>query len=134
MLTSTRPKQARSELAHGTGHHPPDLAAVLGVDLHRRVVGDPGSVFGSQLAALAALEQALHVQLAVVDGNHRDEVHTTAMYAKVRRLRYRDSLAISEIARRTSLSRNTVKTWLRELLGVSCGLWPGGSCARAAKH
>ena len=37
-----------------------------------------------------------------------------AMYAKVRRLRYRDGLAISEIARRTSLSRNTVKTWLRE--------------------
>ena len=37
-----------------------------------------------------------------------------AMYAKVRRMRHRDGLSISEIARRTSLSRNTVKTWLRE--------------------
>jgi transposase len=36
-----------------------------------------------------------------------------AMYAKVRRMRLRDGLSISEIARRTSLSRNTVKTWLR---------------------
>lgn len=37
-----------------------------------------------------------------------------AMYAKVRRMRYRDGLPIIEIARRTSLSRNTIKTWLRE--------------------
>ena len=36
------------------------------------------------------------------------------MYAKVRRLRYRDGVSISEIARRTSLSRNTVKAWLKE--------------------
>ena len=36
-----------------------------------------------------------------------------AMYAKVRRLRLRDGLSISEIARRTSLSRNTIKEWLR---------------------
>jgi transposase len=36
------------------------------------------------------------------------------MYAKVRRLRLREGLSISEIARRTSLSRNTVKEWLRE--------------------
>ncbi|MCC6191180.1 MAG: IS21 family transposase [Anaerolineales bacterium] len=36
-----------------------------------------------------------------------------AMYAKVRRLRLRDGLSISEIARRTSLSRNTIKAWLR---------------------
>ena len=36
-----------------------------------------------------------------------------AMYAKVRRMRMRDGLSISEIARRTSLSRNTIKTWLR---------------------
>src|SRR5690606_20237680 len=35
-------------------------------------------------------------------------------YAKVRRMRLRDGLSISEIARRTSLSRNTIKTWLRE--------------------
>jgi len=37
-----------------------------------------------------------------------------AMYAKVRRMKYRDGLSVSEIARRTSLSRNTIKTWLRE--------------------
>ncbi len=37
-----------------------------------------------------------------------------AMYAKVRRMRFRDGLSISEIARRTSLSRNTIKGWLRE--------------------
>ena len=36
------------------------------------------------------------------------------MYAKVRRPRLREGLSISEIARRTSLSRNTIKTWLRE--------------------
>jgi transposase len=37
-----------------------------------------------------------------------------AMYAKVRRMRLRDGLSISEIARRTSLTRNTIKAWLRE--------------------
>jgi transposase len=37
-----------------------------------------------------------------------------AMYAKVRRMRFREGLSISEIARRTSLSRNTIKGWLRE--------------------
>ncbi len=37
-----------------------------------------------------------------------------SMYAKIRRLRLREGLSISEIARRTSLSRNTIKTWLRE--------------------
>jgi transposase len=36
-----------------------------------------------------------------------------AMYAKVRRMRIRDGLSISEIARRTSLARNTIKGWLR---------------------
>jgi transposase len=35
------------------------------------------------------------------------------MYAKVRRMRLRDGLTISEIARRTSLARNTIKGWLR---------------------
>jgi transcriptional regulator with XRE-family HTH domain len=37
-----------------------------------------------------------------------------AIYAKVRRLRFREGLSISEIARRTSLSRNTINTWLKE--------------------
>ena len=36
-----------------------------------------------------------------------------AMYAKVRRMRVRDGLSISEIAHQTSLSRNTIKQWLR---------------------
>ena len=35
------------------------------------------------------------------------------MYAKVRKMRLRDGLTISEIARRTSLARNTIKGWLR---------------------
>ena len=39
-----------------------------------------------------------------------------AMYAKVRRMRLRDGLSISEIARRTGLARNTIKGWLRESL------------------
>ncbi|MDO9452513.1 MAG: IS21 family transposase, partial [Stagnimonas sp.] len=37
-----------------------------------------------------------------------------AIYAKVRRMRFREGLSISEITRRTSLSRNTVKKWLAE--------------------
>lgn len=37
-----------------------------------------------------------------------------SIYAKVRRLRLREGLSISEIARRTSLSRNTIKAWLPE--------------------
>ena len=39
------------------------------------------------------------------------------MYAKVRRLFHRERLSISEIARQTSLSRNTVKKWIREADG-----------------
>lgn len=41
------------------------------------------------------------------------EVHAMTMCAKVRRLRFRDGLTISEIACRTSVARNTVKGWLR---------------------
>ena len=37
-------------------------------------------------------------------------------YAKVRRLKLREGLPIAEIARRTGLSRNTIKAWLREPL------------------
>ena len=36
------------------------------------------------------------------------------MYAKIRRMFYREHLSISEIGRRTSLSRNTIKKWLKE--------------------
>ncbi|ACK78562.1 transposase, degenerate [Acidithiobacillus ferrooxidans ATCC 23270] len=35
------------------------------------------------------------------------------MYAKVRRMFFREHVSISEIGRRTSLSRNTIKKWLR---------------------
>ena len=35
------------------------------------------------------------------------------MYAKIRRMFYREHLSISEIARRTSLTRNTIKKWLK---------------------
>ena len=37
-----------------------------------------------------------------------------SMYAKVRRLRLREGLSLSEIARRASFSRNTIKIWLSE--------------------
>jgi DNA-binding transcriptional regulator LsrR (DeoR family) len=36
-------------------------------------------------------------------------VITMAMYAKIRRMFYREHLTISDIQRRTSLSRNTIK-------------------------
>jgi transposase len=35
------------------------------------------------------------------------------MYAKIRRMFYREHLSISEIQRRTGLSRNTIKKWLK---------------------
>ncbi len=37
---------------------------------------------------------------------------TVDMLGKIRRLRFRDGLSISEIVQRTGLSRNTVKSWL----------------------
>jgi transposase len=40
------------------------------------------------------------------------------MYAKVRRLYFRERLSINGIHRQTSLSRNTVKKWLKEPEGV----------------
>ena len=38
-----------------------------------------------------------------------------AMYAKIRRMYFRERLTVSEIRRRTSLSRNTIKKWLKEV-------------------
>lgn len=35
-----------------------------------------------------------------------------ALYAKIRRMHFREKLTISDIARRTSLSRHTVRRWL----------------------
>jgi transposase-like protein len=40
-----------------------------------------------------------------------------AMFGKIRRMYFRDGLSLSEIARRTSLSRNTVKKWVRTPTG-----------------
>jgi transposase len=40
------------------------------------------------------------------------------MYAKVRRLFYRERLSIKEIERQTSLSRNTIKKWIRKPEGT----------------
>ena len=37
-----------------------------------------------------------------------------AMLAKIRRMHLRDGLSIREISRRTGLSRNTVRQWLRQ--------------------
>lgn len=39
-----------------------------------------------------------------------------SVYATIRRLRLREGLLISKIARRISLSRNTIGTWLRKPL------------------
>ena len=41
-----------------------------------------------------------------------------AMMGKIRRMYFRDQLSVSEIARRTSLARNTIKKWLRAARGV----------------
>ena len=35
-----------------------------------------------------------------------------ALFGKIRRMYFRDGLSVSEIARRTSLSRNTIRRWL----------------------
>jgi transposase len=42
-----------------------------------------------------------------------EEMITMSMYSKIRRLRHREGQSISEIGRRTGLSRNTIKRWLR---------------------
>ena len=42
---------------------------------------------------------------------------TMAMYSKIRRRYYREGVSISEIVRRTSLSRNTVRKWLKQADG-----------------
>ena len=46
------------------------------------------------------------------------KVITKGMYAKVRRLFFRERLSISEIGRQTSLSRNTIKKWINGGEGV----------------
>ena len=39
---------------------------------------------------------------------------SVAMLAKIRRLHMRDGVSIREVSRRTGLSRNTVRQWLRQ--------------------
>jgi transposase len=41
-----------------------------------------------------------------------------AMLGKIRRMYFRDGLSLSEISRRTSLSRNTIKKWLKRPQGT----------------
>jgi transposase len=41
------------------------------------------------------------------------EVITMFMVGKIRRMYFRDAMSVREIVRRTGLSRNTVRTWLR---------------------
>jgi transposase len=41
-----------------------------------------------------------------------------AMIGKIRRMYFRDNLSLNEIARRTSLARNTIKKWLRAPRGA----------------
>lgn len=48
---------------------------------------------------------------------------TVGMLAKIRRMYFRDKLSLREISRRTGLSRNTVKHWLRQE-GVSEPVYP----------
>ncbi len=46
------------------------------------------------------------------------KVITMAMFGKIQRMHYRDGLSLSEIARRTSVSRNAIKKWIREPEGT----------------
>ena len=41
---------------------------------------------------------------------------TMEMFGKIRRMYFRDKLSLHEISKRTSLSRNTIRKWLREIL------------------
>ena len=41
-----------------------------------------------------------------------------ATFGKIRRMYVRDGLSLSEISRRTSLSRNTIRAWLRKPQGT----------------
>jgi hypothetical protein len=63
---------------------------------------------------LLKIAQGVLTQAAGLLDRQEDWVHTMATYAKVRRMRLRDGQSIGEIARRTSLSRNTIKARLRE--------------------
>ncbi len=48
-----------------------------------------------------------------VFGGGASEVITVFMVGKIRRMHFRGGMSVREVARRTGLSRNTVRTWLR---------------------
>lgn len=54
-----------------------------------------------------------------------------SMFGKIRRMYFRDKLSVCEIARRTSLSRNTIKKWLACDGGREPQI-PEGACADQA--
>lgn len=56
------------------------------------------------------------------------------MYAKIRRMYLREGLTISEIQRRTSLSRNTIKKWLHEPEGGEPKYQRHSSPSKIAAH
>jgi len=59
-------------------------------------------------------------------------VITMDMLGKVWRMKMRDTLSISQIAKRTGLTRNTIRVWLRAPGDVvpKCRSAQSGSCAR----
>ncbi|WP_283150227.1 hypothetical protein [Silvimonas soli] len=59
---------------------------------------------------------------------------TMGMYAKIRRMHLREGLTISEIQRRTSLSRNTIKKWLHEPEGGEPKYQRHSSPSKIAAH
>ena len=54
------------------------------------------------------------------------------MMGKIRRLHFRDRLSFSEIARRTGLSRNTVKKWIKAPEGSQPRYRRGASAGKLA--
>jgi transposase len=48
-------------------------------------------------------------------------VINVGMLAKIRRMHLRDRMSLREVSRRTGLSRNTVRSWLRRGTGLKEG-------------
>jgi transposase len=49
-----------------------------------------------------------------LDAKQENGVITVSMLAKIRRMHFRDGVPLRDIARKTGLSRNTIRRWLRE--------------------
>jgi hypothetical protein len=75
--------------------HSRDLHANLGVDVHPKLT---------------------HVNWLPCLKNRQEKqgVITVGMLAKIKRMHRRDGLSLRETARRTGLSRNTIRDWLRQ--------------------